>query len=232
MNKKTILRILLALVLLGMVALAYSRRDQLNLAALQTWIDGAGIAAPLVFIAIYAAATVLFLPGSVLTLAGGALFGPVWGTLYNVIGATLGASLSFLVARYLGGDWITNRAGPRLTSINDGVSKEGWRFIAFVRLVPLFPFNLLNYMMGLTRIPFLTYVLASAAFILPGTLAYTWLGYAGREALGGGESVVRTVLIALALVATMSMLPRWIRMARAKSKANALPEVETSNKDT
>lgn len=215
MNRNTV-RWLLGLALVSVIGMAVAWRDRFDVAALQTWVESAGSAAPLVFIALYAAATVLFLPGSVITLAGGVLFGPVWGTLWSLTGATLGAALAFLIARYLGGDWIARRAGPRLSRLNDGVAAEGWRFIAFVRLVPLFPFNLLNYALGLTRIAFLPYVLASALFMLPGALAFTWLGYAGREALSGGEGTVRAILIALALVTSMAFLPRWIRKLRAK----------------
>ena len=221
MNKNAV-RWLLGLALVSVIGLAVAWRDRFDVAALQTWVESAGSAAPLVFIALYAAATVLFLPGSVITLAGGALFGPVWGTLWSLTGATLGAALAFLIARHLGGDWIARRAGPRLSRLNDGVAAEGWRFIAFVRLVPLFPFNLLNYALGLTRIAFLPYVLASALFMLPGALAFTWLGYAGREALSGGEGTVRAILIALALVTSMAFLPRWIRKFRAKP----MPDVD------
>lgn len=213
---KNVVRWLLGLALVSVIGLAVAVRDRFDVAALQTWVESAGSAAPLAFIALYAAATVLFLPGSVITLAGGVLFGPVWGTLWSLTGATLGAALAFLIARYLGGDWIARRAGPRLSRLNDGVAAEGWRFIAFVRLVPLFPFNLLNYALGLTRIAFLPYVLASALFMLPGALAFTWLGYAGREALSGGEGTVRAILIALALVTSMAFLPRWIRKLRVK----------------
>jgi len=202
----------LALLVLGGIAVAF--RSRFDAAALQAWVESAGVAGPVVFIAIYAAATVLFLPGAVITLAGGALFGPVWGTLWNLSGATLGALLGFLIARHLGADWVARRAGPRMRSLNEGVSAEGWRFVAFVRLVPLFPFNLLNYALGLTRIPLLAYVLASAIFMLPGAMAYTWLGYAGREALAGGEGMVRHVLIALALVSALAFLPRLIRRLR------------------
>lgn len=221
MNRHAV-RWLLGLALVSVIGLAVAWRDRFDVAALQTWVESAGSAAPLVFIALYAAATVLFLPGSVITLAGGVLFGPVWGTLWSLAGATLGAALAFLIARYLGGDWIARRAGPRLSRLNDGVAAEGWRFIAFVRLVPLFPFNLLNYALGLTRIAFLPYVLASALFMLPGALAFTWLGYAGREALSGGEGTVRAILIALALVTSMAFLPRWIRKLRAKP----MPDVD------
>ena len=104
----------------------------------------AGPVAPLLFILIYALATVLFLPGSVLTLAGGALFGPVLGTLYNLTGATLGATLAFLIARYLAADWVADKTGGRVKQLINGVEAEGWRFVAFVRLVPLFPFNLIS----------------------------------------------------------------------------------------
>ncbi|PKO76533.1 MAG: sulfurtransferase [Betaproteobacteria bacterium HGW-Betaproteobacteria-15] len=221
MNRNAV-RWLLGLALVSVIGLAVAWRDRFDVAALQSWVESAGSAAPLVFIALYAAATVLFLPGSVITLAGGVLFGPVWGTLWSLTGATLGAALAFLIARYLGGDWIARRAGPRLSRLNDGVAAEGWRFIAFVRLVPLFPFNFLNYALGLTRIAFLPYVLASALFMLPGALAFTWMGYAGREALTGGEGTVRAILIALALVASMAFLPRWIRKLRAKP----MPDVD------
>lgn len=221
MNRNAI-RWLLGLALVSVIGLAVAWRDRFDVAALQSWVESAGSAAPWVFISLYAAATVLFLPGSVITLAGGVLFGPVWGTLWSLTGATLGAALAFLIARYLGGAWIARRAGPRLSRLNDGVAAEGWRFIAFVRLVPLFPFNLLNYALGLTRIAFLPYVLASALFMLPGALAFTWLGYAGREALSGGEGTVRAILIALALVTSMAFLPRWIRKLRAKP----MPDVD------
>jgi uncharacterized membrane protein YdjX (TVP38/TMEM64 family)/rhodanese-related sulfurtransferase len=212
--RATALRWLFGLALLGLVAAAWAFRDRFDAGALQAWVESAGAAGPVIFIAIYAAATVLFLPGAVVTLAGGALFGPIWGTLWNLIGATLGATFAFLIARHLGADWVARRAGSRLRSLNEGVSAEGWRFIAFVRLVPLFPFNLLNYALGLTRIRLPAYVLASAIFMFPGAVAYTWLGYAGREALAGGQDIVRNILIALALVSTMSFLPRLIRRLR------------------
>ena len=226
MMNKLLARALLGSALLALIAVASLWRDRFDAAALQTWVDGAGVAGPVLFIAVYAAATVFFLPGSVITLAGGALFGPLWGTLWNLAGATLGASLAFLIARYLGADWVTRRAGPRMARLHEGVAAEGWRFIAFVRLVPLFPFNLLNYALGLTRIPFPTYALSSAIFMLPGAVAFTWLGHVGHDALAGGESLVRNLLIALALVAGMAFLPRWVNKVRAKSKVETMPGVD------
>ena len=216
MMGKKVLRAVLALILLGGLAAVIAMRGNFDADALQAWIANAGAGAPLVFMAIYALATVLFLPGSVLTLAGGALFGPVWGTLWNLTGATIGAALSFLIARYLGADWVSRRSGTRLQRLNEGVSSEGWRFVAFVRLVPVFPFNLLNYALGLTRISFFTYVVASWIFMLPGAIAYTWLGYAGREALGGGDGTIRNISIALALLGTVAFLPSLVRKLREK----------------
>ena len=152
MNNNRLMRTILFLGLLATVTLAIIYRDQFDTVALETWVRDAGPVAPLLFILIYALAAVLFLPGSALTLAGGALFGPVLGTFYNLTGATLGATLAFLIARYLAADWITNKTGERVKQLINGVEGEGWRFVAFVRLVPLFPFNLLNYALGLTRL--------------------------------------------------------------------------------
>lgn len=211
---KNLLRWALGLGLLFAVGMAVILRDRFDIAALQTWVEGAGTAGPVIFMAIYALATILFLPGSVLTLAGGALFGPLWGTLWNLTGATVGAGFAFLIGRYLGGDWVMRRAGPRMTRLNAGVTAEGWRFIAFVRLVPVFPFNFLNYALGLTRIPFVPYLLATWIFMLPGAFAYTWLGYAGREALGGSDGMIRNILVALALLSAVAFLPRFVRKLR------------------
>jgi len=213
---RTLGRVLAASLLAGAIALALIYRDRLDPAALDAWVSGAGAAGPLLFIGLYAAATVLFLPGSVLTLAGGALFGPLWGTLYNLIGATLGAGLAFLVARYLAADWVQARAKGLLGRLVQGVEAEGWRFVAFTRLVPLFPFNLLNYALGLTRIPFLAYLLATLVFMLPAALAYTYLGFAGREAVAGSEGLIRTGLIALALLAVLAFLPRLVARLRQR----------------
>ena len=159
---------------------------------------------------------VLFLPGSVLTLTGGALFGPVFGTAYTLAGATAGATLAFLISRYISGDWVARRAGGRLATLIEGVDDQGWRFVAFVRLVPLFPFNLLNYALGLTRIRLSHYVAASAICMLPGAFAYTYLGHAGRQAASGSEETVKTVLIAVSLVLAVAMIPVIVKRWRAK----------------
>lgn len=211
---KQLTRIALLLVLVAGITLAIVYRDAFDAAALEAWVDNAGAAGPVAFVLIYALATVLFLPGSVLTLAGGALFGPVLGTVLNLTGATLGAALAFLVSRHLASDWVARRTGGRLKQLIQGVESEGWRFVAFVRLVPLFPFNLLNYALGLTRIPFWHYVIASAVCMLPGAIAYTYLGYAGREAIAGGESLIQKILLGIALLAAVAFLPRLVARLR------------------
>lgn len=211
---KSLLRIVVfGLVLAGIMA-AVIYRDALSAETLEQWVTDFGAAGPLVFMLIYALGTVLFMPGSVITLAGGALFGPVWGTLYNLTGATLGATLAFLMARYLAASWVEQKSGGRVRQLKNGVEAEGWRFVAFVRLVPLFPFNVLNYALGLTRIRLSHYVLASYLCMLPGALAYTYLGYVGREAMAGGEGLIQKALLALALLALVAFLPRLIGRLR------------------
>lgn len=214
MSKNFLIRLLIVIGLAVGIGLAIVYRDHFDVATLESWIKDAGVLAPVIFMLIYAIATVLFLPGSVLTLAGGALFGPVLGTLYNLTGATVGASLAFLVARYLASGWVEDKAQGKVKQLVNGVEREGWRFVAFTRLVPLFPFNLLNYALGLTRIRFLHYLLTTYIFMLPGALAYTYLGYAGREAVGGGDGLIQKILIALALLAVVAFLPRLISSIR------------------
>ena len=216
MNNNHLMRIVLFLGLATAVTLAVIYRDRFDAGQLEAWVRDAGVIAPLVFMLIYAVAAVLFLPGSVLTLAGGALFGPVLGTVYNLTGATLGATLAFLIARYLASDWIAAKAGGRVKQLINGVEGEGWRFVAFVRLVPLFPFNLLNYALGLTRLRLLHYVVATFIFMLPAAVAFTYLGYAGREAVAGGEGMIQKGLLALALLAVVAFLPRLIGTLRRR----------------
>jgi uncharacterized membrane protein YdjX (TVP38/TMEM64 family)/rhodanese-related sulfurtransferase len=214
--RRFLLRLALALLLIAAAAGAAVYRDEINLATLDTWLGSFGLWAPLGYVTLYALATVAFMPGAIFGLAGGALFGPFWGSLWNLLGATLGATFAFLVARYVVGDWVERKAGGLLKRLIEGVDAEGWRFVAFVRLVPLFPFNLSNYVLGLTRIPLHHYVIATLVCMAPGTVAYTWLGHAGRGALTGDVDRVRYGLLALGLLATIALLPRLIgRMRRS-----------------
>mgnify|MGYP003932788103 FL=1 len=220
---KGVIRVLILFSVIALISAAAIYREQLDVQQIQEWIDQAGFLAPLLFMVLYALATVSFFPGSVLTLLGGALFGPVLGTFYNLTGATLGALLAFLIARYLASDWVEQKTTGRARTLVKGVEAEGWRFVAFVRLVPLFPFNLLNYLLGLTRIPFLQYVIASYVFMIPGAIAYTYLGYAGREVAAGSEGLIQKGLIAMALLAVAGFLPRLV----SRLRQHPMVDVET-----
>ncbi len=220
MFRKSVLpRLVLLAVVAGAIALVTLNRDKLNPDALDAWLSDFGIWAPVVYVGLYALGTVVFAPGSLFALAGGAMFGPVLGTFLNLLGATIGASVAFLIARYLAGDWVARKTGGRLKRMITGVENEGWRFVAFVRLVPVFPFNLSNYAFGLTRIPFVSYMVTSFITMAPGALAYTWLGYAGREALEGNGAAIRYGLLALGLLAAIAFLPRVIKRMRGGDTA-------------
>ena len=205
--------ILLSIILTGVIA-GFFFRDQLSPEGFQLWIESAGNAAPLLFISVYIISTMLFLPGSLLTLLGGALFGPLWGTLYNLMGATIGAMIAFLISRYVASNWVEKKSAGKLQQLIKGVESEGWRFVAFTRLVPIFPFNLLNYALGLTKISFSQYSIASFIFMLPGALAYTYIGYIGKEAATGGEDLIKKAMLGLALLAVVIFIPRLINKLR------------------
>lgn len=213
-----LLRIGLSVLLVVAIALAWLNRDRLTAEAVTAWVERSGMWGPAVFIGTYTIAPALFLPGSILTLAGGALFGPFSGALFSLTGATIGATVAFLIARYLAADWVERRVSGRLQEIKEGVEREGWRFVAFVRLVPLFPFNLLNYALGLTRLSVQTFAVTSFITMAPGALAYAYLGNAGREAIGGGPDLVRKGLLTLALLAAVALLPSLIRRWRRPGK--------------
>ncbi len=214
MNSRLV-KISLLFLLAALIGIALLNQDALL--QIQQTIENTGPLAPLVFMLSYILSTVLFLPGSVLTLLGGALFGPVLGTFYSLTAATIGAMLAFLIARYLASDWVEQKSSGKLQQLIKGVEEEGWRFVAFTRLVPLFPFNLLNYALGLTRISFSQYSLATYIFMLPGALAYTYLGYMGKELATGGEDIIQKIMLALALLATVIFMPRIIKQFRRSS---------------
>jgi uncharacterized membrane protein YdjX (TVP38/TMEM64 family) len=222
----------IALALLVLVALVLAGRSAgAHFAAFAAWVQQQGALGPAFFIAGYAAAVVAFVPGSLLTLAAGAIFGLGWGTLYVLIAATLGASLAFLVARYVARGFIEQRlAGdPRLAAIDRAIGEEGRKIVLLLRLSPAFPFNLLNYALGLTRVRFGDYLIASVG-MLPGTLLYVYSGkLAGDVAtLAGGAAPARGpgywALLAVGLVATLLVTLLVTRTARrALDQATAVP---------
>ena len=214
LNRRRAGKILMFAVLVAGLAAFAANREALRMDSLTAWVAGFGLLAPVVFIAMRSIGAVFFVPASLLAITAGVLFGPVWGAVYNLLASVTGAVLAFLIARYLARDWVAARLGGRTKTLVEGVEAEGWRFVAFVRLVPLFPYNLLNYALGATAIKFSHFVFASAVFMIPGDIAYTYIGYAGREAIAGREGSIKIALIALALLAVIGFLPRLIRRLR------------------
>jgi uncharacterized membrane protein YdjX (TVP38/TMEM64 family) len=157
-----------------------------------TWVDSLGALAPLAFIAIYNVATVLLIPGSVLTLGSGILFGLGWGTLYVIMAATLGATIAFWIGRNFARGWVSRQLEkyPKFEAIDRAVAGQGFKIVALVRLSPLFPFNLLNYAFGITQVSLKDYVLGSVGMI-PGTILYVYLGsLLGNIAMIGAKTGV------------------------------------------
>ena len=204
--------ILLIILIVAIVIIGIKYRHQFNLMTIRAWLEQYQPWTPIIFIVIYILATVFFLPGSVLTIAGGLLFGAWWGTLYNIIAATIGATIAFIVARYIASDWVRHKGGKYLNKVLDGVDQEGWRFIAFVRLVPLFPFNLSNYLFGLTKSSVVTYAITSFIFMLPGTFAYTYAGSLGEAFVNSsGMALIGKILIGIGLLVLVTVLPIFIK---------------------
>ena len=141
------------------------------------WVKSLGFFGPIAFMIIYNLATLLFIPGSLLTLQGGCLFGVFWGSIYVLIAALVGASLAFLIGRYLSRDWVCQKMekNPKFKAIDRAVAKEGWKIVLLTRLSPVFPFNLLNYAFGVTQVSFKDYLLGSLG-IIPGTIMYVYIG--------------------------------------------------------
>jgi uncharacterized membrane protein YdjX (TVP38/TMEM64 family) len=209
--------VLLALVIAVLVlARVWGLGDQLG--ALRDWIKGLGALGPLVFILIYVAAVVAALPASPISVAAAALFGSLWGVIFINIGATLGAALAFLVGRYFAREAVVSWLGQKekFRRLDQLTAKHGAIIVALTRLVPIFPFNLLNYGFGLTRVPFWTYVFWTWLCIIPGTILYV----VGADAVlqGAARGQVPWGLI-LVLVAAFILLTILVRLARRHLQA-------------
>lgn len=151
------------------------------------WIESLGAIGAIAFIGVYIVATVAFLPGSLLTLGAGVVFGVWLGAVYVFVGATLGAIAAFLVGRYLARNWVANKIADNenFSAIDRAVGKEGLKIVLLTRLSPIFPFNLLNYAFGLTGVSIQDYIIGSVGMI-PGTIMYVYIGsLAGNLALIG-----------------------------------------------
>jgi uncharacterized membrane protein YdjX (TVP38/TMEM64 family) len=172
------------------------------------WIRQFGIFGAVIFVAVYAIAAVLFLPGSVFTIAAGLIYGVVAGTAVALTGATLGASLAFLAGRHLFRFRIEKYASgnERFAAIDQAIGQQGWKIVGLLRLSPLIPYNASNYFYGITSIGFWPYLLASLFGMLPGAFLYAYLGAIGRVGLSGGgpEGVLQWVFLGVGLLVTIA----------------------------
>ena len=210
---------LLILALFIIAARSFDLQNQLR--SLLRWIDSLGNWGPLMFILIYILACVLFLPGSLLTLGAGVLFGVMRGAVIASIASTLGATAAFLVGRLLARDWVAKRiqTTPKFKAIDEAVAVEGWKIVGLLRLSPVFPFSLLNYALGLSRVSLRDYFFASWIGMLPGTVMYVYLGsLIGDLGSLGASSRKKTpgewALYALGMLATVCVTVYVTRLAR------------------
>jgi len=222
----------LALLLLGLgVAFDVPR----YLRAALDWIESTGPVAPALFVVLYIIVTVLFVPGSILTLGAGAVFGVVAGSIYTSVGATLGATAAFIVGRYFLRDWVSGRikGSERFSAVDEAIGREGWKIVFLLRLSPVFPYNLSNYLFSLTRISLPAYMLASWIGMLPGTVMYVYIGslIESLAAIGSSERARTTgewILYGVGLAATLAVTLYVTRLARRaiSRRVGELPEEE------
>lgn len=182
-----------------------------NIDRIDAWFASLGWKAPLVFIVLWIAACVFFLPGLPISVAGGLIFGAVWGTVWTTIGANIGATAAFLIGRYLARGMVERQVQKNgsLRKIDEGVKNQGWRMLMITRLVPIFPFNIQNYVYGLTDIKLSTYVLVSLPTMVPGTIAYNFA--AGSVRTGDFGMTLWYLGIAAVFFVLLSLLPGWLR---------------------
>jgi len=194
------------------------------------WIESLGVVAPLVFIGLYIVVTIAIVPASIITLGAGVVFGVVKGSLFVFVGAMLGATAAFLIGRYVARDWIANKVAnnQKFQAIDDAIGREGRKIIFLIRLSPAFPFNLLNYALGLTKVSLGDYVLGTLG-IIPGTIMYVYLGsLAGNLAtLGAGDSpsnpgIVWAIRI-IGFIATVAVTVYVTKVAR-KALSEQVPD--------
>lgn len=208
-------------VLAGIIAAAVIFDATTHLRNALNWIDSIGIWGPFVYAALYVLICVLLIPGSILTLGAGAVFGVFRGTLYTSIAATLGAAVAFILGRTLLRDWVarTVEKRPMLKAVDRAVGKEGGRVVFLLRLSPLVPFSISNYVYGLTKVRLGPYVLASLTGMLPGVFVYTYIGSLARRIaeLGATDTATSPLewsLYGLGLIATVYATYRITIVAR------------------
>lgn len=179
-------------------------------------INRLGAWGPVLFIIIYAVATVFLVPASALTLGAGAVFGVAWGSIYVSAASMAGAVLAFLIGRYGVRDWVFRRVAgnPKFAEIDRAVAAEGWKIVLLARLSPVFPFTLLNYAFGVTRVSFRAYALASWIGMMPGTVMYVYIGSLAQLAGKRARTPAEWALYAVGLMATVAVTVYITRIAK------------------
>ncbi|MDA0748129.1 MAG: TVP38/TMEM64 family protein [bacterium] len=201
------------------------------LATFNAWVAGLGMAGMVVYGLFYVVATVLFVPGSIVTIGSGFLFGLGWGTLVVSISATSGASLSFLIARYIARKHVAEkaRAYPKFNAIDRAIGQQGGKIVGLLRLSPALPFSLSNYLFGLTAVKFWAYVVATWVGTLPGTVLYVYFGVLGKAGVNAATgtsapfgSSGQYLLLAVGLIATVVATVFVTRIAKKALKEAAV----------
>jgi uncharacterized membrane protein YdjX (TVP38/TMEM64 family) len=223
----------LAVVAIGVLVLAAKLPIRDWLGALSGRIEALGLWGPVVFGALYAVATVLLVPASVLTIGAGAIFGLLTGFLTVSAASTAGAGIAFLVARYLARERVEKMAQgkPRFAAIDAAIADGGWKVVALTRLSPAIPFNLQNYLFGLTSIRFGPYLLTSWLAMMPGTLLYVYIGHLTGAAVGGDRqrTTGEWVLLGAGLLATVALT--WYLTRRSRQRLSSqIPEEEAEDR--
>ncbi len=192
------------------------------------WVEQLGPTGPVIYVLMYIAACVFFVPGSALTLGAGAIFGVVRGSIIVSIASTLGATAAFLIGRYVARDWIARKIekNEKFKAIDQAVAREGWKIVGLTRLSPAFPFSLLNYAYGLTKVSLRDYVLASWIGMMPGTIMYVYLGSLARLGVDAQQTTTaQTALKIVGLLATIAVTVYVTTIAKA-ALAKRVPATE------
>lgn len=212
--RKLVIYGLLALLLVFGICLLQHFHFHFDPRALKIWLDQFGVLTPVIFLIIYILGTIFFIPGMPLSLLGGLLFGPVWGFVFNLFAATVGASLAFLIARHTGGRWLSKKTAPLMNKMIHGASKDGWRYVALLRLTPLAPFTILNYAFGLTPIRLNHFIISSIIFMAPGCWAYTYLGSLGLNGTSLQATSIKHIFLAIGVIAFMLLIGQLLKNRR------------------
>lgn len=234
--------IIIALIVVGGLVAAFTLPVTDYLKSFLEWVEGLGVWGPVLVGLIYIPATVFFIPGSVITLGAGALFGVVVGTIVVSLGSTAGSTAAFLVGRFFARDWVAEKVkgNAKFEALDKAVGKEGFKIVLLTRLSPIFPYNMLGYMYGITDVKLSHYVLASWIGMLPGTVMYVYFGSlagtvaqvaAGETPEGGQTDTLKWVLYGVGFVATV-VVTVFVTKVATKAMRNAAPSIANDEGET